>query len=92
MAKQGAFVQPRCGTTNMEREAPVPRPFALALALVLLVFWPCPVRAEPPSGSVDVIFVADGAGNFQAPPSLPNLTLTETFAQPAALQVTGLTV
>ncbi|MFI5455434.1 MAG: beta strand repeat-containing protein [Isosphaerales bacterium] len=34
----------------------------------------------------------DGAGNVQATPSAPNLSLAETFAQPAALQVTGLTV
>ena len=34
----------------------------------------------------------DGAGNVQATPATPNLTLSETFAQPAALVVTGLTV
>jgi len=36
----------------------------------------------------------DGAGNIQSPPSTPNLSLTETFAQatPAQLQVSGLTV
>ncbi len=34
----------------------------------------------------------DGAGNVEASPTTPNVTLSETFAQPAALQVTGLTV
>ncbi len=34
----------------------------------------------------------DGAGNVQATPSTSNLSLSETFAQPTALQVTGLTV
>jgi hypothetical protein len=35
---------------------------------------------------------SDGAGNVQAAPTLPDLTLAETFAPPVALQVTGLTV
>ncbi len=34
----------------------------------------------------------DSAGNIQSAPSTPNLSLTETFAQPAALQVTNLIV
>ncbi len=34
----------------------------------------------------------DSAGNVQLAPSTPNLTLTETFAQPSALQVTNLIV
>src|SRR5581483_338811 len=34
----------------------------------------------------------DSAGNVQSPPSSPNLSLTETFAKPSALQVTNLIV
>ncbi len=34
----------------------------------------------------------DSAGNVQSAPSTPNLSLTETFAQPSALQVTNLIV
>ena len=34
----------------------------------------------------------DSAGNIQSAPSLPNLNLTETFAQPRSLQVTNLIV
>ncbi len=34
----------------------------------------------------------DSAGNVQSAPSTPNLTLTETFAQPSVLQVTNLIV
>ena len=34
----------------------------------------------------------DGAGNIEATPSSPNLSLIETFAPAAALQVTGLVV
>jgi hypothetical protein len=34
----------------------------------------------------------DGAGNVQPTPATANLTLSESFAQPAAVQVTGLTV
>jgi len=34
----------------------------------------------------------DGAGNVQSAPATPNLTLTETFSQPSALQVTNLVV
>ena len=34
----------------------------------------------------------DSAGNVQSMPATPNLSLTETFAQPAALQVTNLLV
>ena len=32
----------------------------------------------------------DGAGNVQATPSMPNLALAATFAQPAALQLAAL--
>jgi hypothetical protein len=34
----------------------------------------------------------DGAGNVQSAPAAPNLSISETFAQPTALQVTSLVV
>jgi pimeloyl-ACP methyl ester carboxylesterase len=59
---------------------PVPRHFASTLVLVLLIVSPAVVRAQEGCCRHDVIFVADGAGNFQITSKMLRGVVEETGA------------
>jgi pimeloyl-ACP methyl ester carboxylesterase len=59
----------------------VPRQVARALVLVLLIGLPAAVRADVPAERAhDVIFVADGAGNYQMASKMLRTAVVETGA------------